>query len=49
MEDLRREIHIMKQMRHQNIVTLKEVIDDPQGSKILLVMEYMEGGPVLTR
>lgn len=26
-----------------------QVIDDPGGSKLLLVMEYMEGGPVLTR
>lgn len=26
-----------------------QVIDDPQGSKLLLVMEFMEGGPVLTR
>jgi serine/threonine protein kinase len=27
----------------------RQVIDDPAGSKLLLVMEYMEGGPVLTR
>lgn len=26
-----------------------QVIDDPAGSKLLLVMEFMEGGPVLTR
>ena len=49
MEDLKREIMIMKKMKHTNIVTLSEVIDDPAGSKLLLVMEYMEGGPVLTR
>lgn len=49
MEDLKREIMIMKKMRHTNIVTLSEVIDDPAGSKLLLVMEFMEGGPVLTR
>jgi len=49
MEDLKREIMIMKKMKHVNIVTLTEVIDDPAGSKLLLVMEFMEGGPVLTR
>lgn len=49
MEDLKREIMIMKKMKHPNIVTLTEVIDDPSGSKLLLVMEYLEGGPVMTR
>ena len=28
---------------------LQEVVDDPGGNKMLLVMDYMEGGPVLTR
>ena len=27
----------------------QEVVDDPGGNKMLLVMDYMEGGPVLTR
>jgi [calcium/calmodulin-dependent protein kinase] kinase len=27
----------------------QEVVDDPAGNKMLLVMDYMEGGPVLTR
>lgn len=49
MDDLKREIMIMKKMKHSNIVTLSEVIDDPSGSKLLLVMEYLEGGPVMTR
>ena len=39
MDDLKREIMIMKKMKHTNIVTLNEVIDDPAGSKLLLVME----------
>jgi len=25
------------------------VVDDPSGNKMLLVMDYMEGGPVMTR
>ena len=28
---------------------LQEVVDDPSGNKMLLVMDYMEGGPVMTR
>ena len=27
----------------------QEVVDDPTGNKMLLVMDYMEGGPVMTR
>eukprot|EP00955_Chlamydomonas_euryale_P118580 366551-Chlamydomonas_euryale.AAC.3 len=39
----------MRMMKHQNIVTLSEVIDNPNGSKLLLIMEFMDGGPLLTR
>lgn len=28
---------------------MQEVVDDPSGNKMLLVMDYMEGGPVMTR
>ncbi|KAG1658957.1 hypothetical protein FOA52_010054 [Chlamydomonas sp. UWO 241] len=49
MEDLKREILIMRTMRHDNIVALSEVIDSPGGSRLLLVMEYMDGGPLMTR
>jgi calcium/calmodulin-dependent protein kinase kinase 2 len=48
-EDLRREVAIMRTLRHKNIVSLQEVVDDPSGNKMLLVMDYMEGGPVMTR
>ncbi len=30
-------------------VVWQEVVDDPTGNKMLLVMDYMEGGPVMTR
>lgn len=40
-------------LTHTNINThayaYTQVIDDPGGSKLLLVMEFVEGGPVLTR
>lgn len=43
---IRKEIAVMRRCRHPNIVTLLEVIDDPQQEKIYLVMEYLGGGPV---
>ena len=49
-------VAIVHTLRHRNIevcdavpASLQEVVDDPGGSKMLLVMDYMEGGPVLTR
>ena len=32
-----------------SLVCQQEVVDDPTGNKMLLVMDYMEGGPVMTR
>lgn len=49
-EDLRREIAIMRGAGvHRNVVALREVVDDPSTNKMLIVMEYCEGGPVMTR
>lgn len=46
-DDAYREIAIMKKLDHPHVVKLHEVID-PQGSQyMMLVMEYMEKGPVL--
>jgi serine/threonine protein kinase len=41
---LRREIAIMKKLRHKNIVSLYEVIDDPSAAKLYLVMQYVDRG-----
>ncbi|EPQ31756.1 uncharacterized protein PFL1_01088 [Pseudozyma flocculosa PF-1] len=46
-QKVRREIAIMKKCSHQNVVQLKEVIDDPQSKKIFMVLEYMEGGEIV--
>ena len=49
-DDLRREIAIMRSGGcHRNVVALREVVDDPNSNKMLIVMEYCEGGPVMTR
>jgi hypothetical protein len=44
-----REIATMKRVRHVNCVRLFEVIDDPLGDRMFLVMEFLDGGEVLTK
>uniref|UniRef100_A0A061REP4 Calcium/calmodulin-dependent protein kinase kinase n=1 Tax=Tetraselmis sp. GSL018 TaxID=582737 RepID=A0A061REP4_9CHLO len=44
--DLKREVAIMKKLRHPNLVRLFEVIDDPLSTKLLMVMEHVQGGPI---
>ncbi|EKF39225.1 protein kinase, putative [Trypanosoma cruzi marinkellei] len=43
---LQREIAVMKKLRHKNIVSLYEVIDDPNAKKLYLVMMYVDKGPI---
>ena len=40
-EDVKREVAIMKKLRHDNVIRLYEVIDDPRSSTLYLVLEYM--------
>ena len=40
-DDVRREVAIMKKLRHENVIRLYEVIDDPRKSSLYLVIEYM--------
>lgn len=44
---LKREIAIMKKLKHPNIVRLHEVIDDEECDNMFIVMEFIEKGPVL--
>lgn len=44
---VRREIAIMKKLRHDNVVRLYEVIDDPGENMIYLVMKYCSNGPIV--
>jgi serine/threonine protein kinase len=44
---IRQEIAVMKRLRHHNVVSLHEVIDDPNAKKIFLVQEFMEKGPLM--
>lgn len=46
-DDVKREVAIMKRLKHENVVRLYEVIDDPNVNKMYLVMEYMKRGDLL--
>eukprot|EP00796_Vickermania_ingenoplastis_P004876 gene4876-3497_t len=41
-----REIDIVKKLRHKNIVSVYEIIDDPTASVLCLVMQYIDDGPI---
>eukprot|EP01127_Copromyxa_protea_P023047 TRINITY_DN852_c0_g1_i4.p1 TRINITY_DN852_c0_g1~~TRINITY_DN852_c0_g1_i4.p1 ORF type:complete len:343 (-),score=41.45 TRINITY_DN852_c0_g1_i4:202-1230(-) len=41
------ETSILKPLRHPNIVSAVEIIDDPQSNKMFLVLEYVSGGPLM--
>ncbi|KAI0457258.1 kinase-like protein [Xylaria acuta] len=45
----KREIAILKKIRHQNVVALLEIIDDPELKKIYVVLEHVELGEVVWR
>ncbi|KAI5820608.1 kinase-like domain-containing protein [Pyronema omphalodes] len=44
---IRREIAILKKIRHENVVRLIEVIDDDRSKKVYLVLEYVVLGEVV--
>lgn len=46
-DDYSNEIAVMKELDHPNLVKLYEVIYDPSNNKLLMSMEYVEGGCVL--
>jgi len=43
------QVAITKLLKHRNLVTLHEVIDDPAHGALYLVLEYCERGPLLQR
>lgn len=47
LDDILREISIMKKLHHRNILHLHEVINDPKEDRLFLVIEYADGGPVM--
>jgi len=47
--DFRREAALMTRAHHPGVVPLREVLHDPARGRALLLMDYCEGGPVLSR
>ena len=45
----KKEVAILKKVRHANVVALLEVIDDPELKKIYLVLEHVELGEIVWR
>ncbi|KAG5978474.1 hypothetical protein E4U55_006172 [Claviceps digitariae] len=45
----KKEIAILKKIRHLNVVALLEVIDDPELKKIYMVLEHVELGEIVWR
>jgi|AntAceMinimDraft_1070359.scaffolds.fasta_scaffold09018_5 [calcium/calmodulin-dependent protein kinase] kinase len=43
---IEQEIGIMKNLVHENVVRLHEVIDDEVSQYIFMVLEYIPGGPI---
>jgi len=49
LDDVMREISIMKKLNHPNVAKLFEVINDPDEDTLFMIMEYLEGGAVMKR
>ncbi|CAD8092971.1 unnamed protein product [Paramecium sonneborni] len=47
LQDVRKEIAIMKKIRHNNLIQLYEVIDNPTSDKLFMVLEFAEGGQLI--
>jgi len=47
LEEVKREIAIMKKLNHPHVLRLYEVMDDPNVNKLYLVLEYMKGGDLM--
>nr|XP_031862772.1 uncharacterized protein CI109_001784 [Kwoniella shandongensis]KAA5529844.1 hypothetical protein CI109_001784 [Kwoniella shandongensis] len=44
--EIRKEIAIFKKVNHPNVVRMKEIIDDPESSKLYMVLEWCENGEI---
>ncbi|WWC89999.1 uncharacterized protein L201_004929 [Kwoniella dendrophila CBS 6074] len=44
--EIRKEIAIFKKVNHPNVVRMREIIDDPESSKIYMIMEWCENGEI---
>ncbi|CAG4931498.1 unnamed protein product [Colias eurytheme] len=47
LQNVYREIAVLKKLDHPNVVKLVEVLDDPAEDQLYLVFQLLEGGPVI--
>jgi len=45
--DVMREIEIMKRLSHGSVIRLHEVIQDDEGDKLYMVLDYAENGQIM--
>ena len=48
LEDVMKEIAIMKKIDHPNVLKLFEVIDDKEDDKLIMVIEFAKVGEIMT-
>ena len=48
-DKVKKEIAVLKKARHPHVVSLLEVIDDPEYGKVYLILEYVERGEIIWR
>ena len=46
---IRKEVAVLKKARHPHVVSLLEVIDDPEWNKVYLILEFVELGEIVWR
>jgi len=44
LDKLKKEIAIMKKLHHENVIKLYEVIDNTEGEKLFMVIDYASRG-----
>jgi serine/threonine protein kinase len=49
LQNVEKEIAIMKKLNHPNVVTLIEVLDDPTHDKLYIIMEYLPNGTLMKK
>lgn len=47
LDNIKKELAIWKKLDHENVVSLYEIIDDPEKDKLYMVSELVDGGPVM--
>lgn len=47
LDNIKKELAIWKKLDHPNVVSLFEIIDDPEKDKLYMVSELVDGGPIM--